>query len=73
MQELRDTADKIMYSRRTLIDLSADFNIKISTIPGIWVAPVMGFQAVKGLDTPQTGHITSVSDTETVNPKVDLN
>src|SRR3989339_403767 len=33
MEELRDTADKVMYARRLLIDLSADFNIKISTIP----------------------------------------
>jgi len=72
MQELRDTADKIMYARRTLIDLSADFNIKISTIPGLWIAPIMGFQPVKGLDTPVTGDMTSVTQAETVNPKVDL-
>jgi LemA protein len=73
MQELRDTADKIMYARRTLIDLSADFNIKISTIPGIWIAPTMGFQPVKGLDTPVTGDMTSVTEADTVNPKVNLN
>jgi len=72
MQELRDTADKIMYARRTLIDLSADFNIRISTIPGLWIAPIMGFQPVKGLDTPVTGDMTSVTTAETVNPKVDL-
>lgn len=73
MQELRDTADKIMYARRTLIDLSADFNIRISTIPGLWIAPLMGFQPVKGLDSPVTGDMTSVTPAETENPKVDLN
>ncbi len=72
MDELRDTADKIMYARRTLIDLSADFNIKVSTIPGMWIAPMMGFEAVKGLDTPVSGEFLEVSKAETVNPKVDL-
>jgi len=73
MQELRDTADKIMYSRRTLIDLSADFNIKISTIPGIWIAPMMGFQTQKGLDTPVSGEFLETTSAETANPKVNLN
>ena len=73
MNELRDTADKIMYARRTLIDLSADFNIKISTIPGLWIAPMMGFQAQKGLDTPVSGEFLEVSQAETATPKVDLN
>lgn len=73
MQELRDTADKIMYARRTLIDLSADFNIKVSTIPGIWIAPMMGFQTQKGLDTPVSGEFLETSQTETTNPKVNLN
>lgn len=73
MNELRDTADKVMYARRTLIDLSADFNIKISTIPGVWLAPLFGFQAQKGLDTPVSGEFLEVSQAETANPKVDLN
>jgi len=73
MNELRDTADKVMYARRTLIDLSADFNIKISTVPGVWLAPLFGFQAVKGLDTPVSGEFMEVSSTETVNPTVKLN
>ena len=30
MDELRDTADKVMYSRRTLIDLTADYNSHLS-------------------------------------------
>ena len=73
MQELRDTADKIMYARRTLIDLSADFNVKISTVPGIWIAPMMGFTSQKGLDTPISGEFIEVTQSDTINPKVDLN
>jgi len=73
MNELRDTSDKVMYSRRTLIDLSADYNTKISTIPGIWIAPLMGFKPQAGLDTPVTGEFLSVPESETQTPKVDLN
>lgn len=73
MQELRDTADKIMYARRTLIDLSADFNVKISTIPGIWIAPIFRFTPQKGLDTPVSGEFIEVSQSDTINPKVNLN
>ena len=73
MEELRDTADKVMYARRLLIDLSADFNIKISTIPGLWIAPLMGFTAQKGLDTPISGEFLEVSGAETKNPEVKLN
>ena len=72
MQELRDTADKIMYARRTVIDLSADFNVKISTVPCIWIAPMMGFTAQKGLDTPTSGEILEVSASDTKNPEVKL-
>ena len=73
MNELRDTSDKVMYARRTLIDLSADFNIKVTTIPGIWIAPLMGFHPQKGLDTPVSGEFLEVSQAETVNPTVKLN
>ena len=72
MNELRDTADKIMYARRVLIDLSADYNLKISTIPGIWIAPMFGFQPEKGLDTPVSGEFLTVSAEETKTPKVNL-
>jgi len=72
MQELRDTADKIMYARRTMIDLSADFNIKISTVPGVWLAPLFGFQKKVGLDTPVSGEFLSVSPSDTATPKVNL-
>jgi hypothetical protein len=73
MNELRDTSDKIMYARRTLIDLSADYNIKITTIPGMWLAPAFGFTPQKGLDTPVTGAHLEVSQTDTINPTVKLN
>ena len=73
MEELRDTADKIMYARRTFIDLSADFNVKISTIPGVWLAPLFGFQKKAGLDTPNSKDITTVSENETKTPEVKLN
>lgn len=73
MNELRDTADKIMYARRTVIDLSADFNVKISTIPGLWIAPMMGFTPQKGLETPTSGEFLSVSDDETKTPSAKLN
>lgn len=72
MEELRDTADKIMYSRRTFIDLSADYNMKISTIPGVWLAPLFGFQKKAGLETPNTKDMTTVSENETKNPEVKL-
>ena len=72
MNELRDTADKLMYSRRTLIDLTADYNTAISTIPGVWLASMLGFQAEKGFDTPVSGEFLSVSSAETQTPKVKL-
>lgn len=73
MNELRDTSDKIMYARRTLIDLSADYNVKISTIPGMWFAPIFGFTKEKGLDTPMSGAHLEVSAADTINPTVKLN
>ena len=72
MEELRDTADKLMYSRRTLIDLSADFNTAINTVPGIWLAPVFGFKPEKGLSTPETGAHLEVTSAETKTPPVKL-
>jgi len=72
MNELRDTADKLMYSRRTLIDLSADFNTSITTVPGIWIAPALGFKAEKGLAVPEQGEHLEVSEAETKTPEVKL-
>jgi len=72
MDELRDTADKLMYARRTLIDLTADFNTAISTIPGLWIAPVLGFKEEKGLVTPTNTDQLEVSEEEIKNPEVKL-
>ena len=72
MNELRDTADKLMYSRRTLIDLSADYNVAITTIPGVWFASMFGFKEEQGLATPTTGSHIEVSEQEMKDPKVNL-
>ncbi len=72
MDELRDTSDKVMYARRTLIDLSADYNIKLATFPTNIVANLFGFQPEKGLDTPSSGEHLTVSETDTHTPKVSL-
>ena len=71
MNELRDTADKLMYARRTLIDLTADYNTTISTIPGLWIAPLLGFKEEKGLtvSTDSSDHL-QVSSEELKTPEV---
>lgn len=72
MDELRDTGDKVMYARRTLIDLVADFNRMIVTIPSNIIASLFGFKPEKGLETPTTGDHVSVSEAETKTPKISL-
>jgi len=72
MDELRDTSDKLMYARRTLIDLTADFNTKLVTFPSNLIGKMFGFQPMKGLDTPVAGAHLSVSEAETHDVKVDL-
>ena len=72
MDELRDTADKLMYSRRVLIDLSADYNIMLATFPSNIVANLFSFKPEKGLETPVSGEHLEVSERETRTPKVDL-
>lgn len=72
MGELRDTSDKIMYARRTLIDLTADYNRKLATIPSNFVGQLFGFKPEKGLGVPQEGEFLEVSDKETKAPEVDL-
>jgi len=72
MNELRDTADKVMYSRRTMIDLTADYNIKIVTFPSKSVASIFGFKQEAGLTGSEKGDFIKVSDSETKTPKVDL-
>lgn len=72
MDELRDTSDKLMYARRVVIDLSADFNTKLVTFPSNLVANMFGFKMQKGLVTPLEGDLLSVSDKETEDPKVSI-
>lgn len=72
MDELRDTADKIMYARRLVIDLTADFNVKRVTLPSNIVANLFGFEELPGLITPQKGEHMEVSGKDTKTPKVKL-
>lgn len=72
MNELRDTADKIMYARRLLIDLTADFNVKRVSFPSNLVAGVFNFTEMKGLETPEDGSAVKVGESEMKTPKVNL-
>jgi LemA protein len=72
MEELRDTADKVMYARRTLIDLTADYNIKIIRFPSNIVAKVFSFKEESGLKMPAEGESLEVKSEETKTPKVEL-
>ena len=72
MDELRDTADKVMYARRLLIDLTADFNVKRATFPSSIIAGMFKFEEMKGLETSDTGVHLSVSELETKSPKINL-
>lgn len=72
MNELRDTSDKIMYSRRLLIDLTADFNVKRVSFPSSLVANLFKIEEQKGLDTPTQGEHLEVSSEEMKSPKVNL-
>lgn len=72
MEELRDTADKVMYSRRTLIDLTADFNVKVVTFPSNLVANLFGFKQQEGLKVADMESAISVSASETKSPKISL-
>jgi LemA protein len=63
MDDLRDTADKIMYARRLMIDLTADYNVRIVTFPSSIIASAVHFEKLKGLE---------VNDADTKTPKVDL-
>lgn len=63
MEELRDTSDKIMYSHRTMIDLSADYNIQLVTFPSSIIASTFGFKPEKGLE---------VAESELKTPKISI-
>jgi len=72
MGELRDTADKIMYARRTLIDLTADYNTRLATFPSNLVANLFKFKKEAGLAMPETKEATNVTVKETKTPTVKL-
>lgn len=72
MDELRDTADKLMYSRRLVIDLTADFNVKRVSFPSNLVAQIFKFNELEGLATPEKGEFLAVSEKETETPKIKL-
>lgn len=72
MNELTDTADKLAYARRSVIDLSQSYNQKLVVFPSNLVANLFGFQAEKGLETPMEGEHVSVSQEEMKDVKVNL-
>jgi LemA protein len=72
MDELRDTADKVMYARRTLIDLVADFNRMLLTVPSNIVGKIFGFVKQEGIKTPTEGEHLEVKAEEMKTPKVKL-
>jgi LemA protein len=72
MDELTDTADKLMYARRSLIDLSQSYNEKLVVFPSNLIANVFGFKPEQGLATARTGDHVSVSSSETKDVKVNL-
>ncbi len=72
MDELTDTADKLMYARRSLIDLSQEYNQKRVVFPSNVIANMFGFQEEKGLGVALTGSHVEVSDEEMKDVKVSL-
>lgn len=72
MDELRDTADKLMYARRTVIDLTASYNTMLVTVPSAWIGSIFGFTQEKGLIMPEDDSATTITTEETKNPKVSL-
>lgn len=72
MDELRDTSDKVMYARRLLIDLTADYNVRRVSFPSNFVAQMFGFSELKGLETGDEGEFLTVSESDKKTPKVDL-
>jgi LemA protein len=72
MDQLRDTSDKVMYARRLLIDLTADYNVKLVSFPSNIVANMFHFEKLAGFETPTDGDELKVSDEEMKTPKVNL-
>ncbi|PIR60410.1 MAG: hypothetical protein COU68_02675 [Candidatus Pacebacteria bacterium CG10_big_fil_rev_8_21_14_0_10_45_6] len=72
MRELTDTADKLMYARRSVIDLTQNFNEKLVMFPSNLIAGLFGFKQQAGLQTPQSGSHLEVSSDEMKDVKVDI-
>lgn len=72
MDELTDTADKLMYARRTVIDLTQSYNEKLVTVPSNIVASIFGFKPEKGITTAHTGAHMEVSEKEMQDVSVKL-
>lgn len=72
MNELTDTADKLSYARRSVIDLTQGYNQRLVTFPSNIIANLFGFKRETGITTPRTGAHVEVSSQETESPKVDL-
>ncbi|QQS38502.1 LemA family protein [Candidatus Woesebacteria bacterium] len=72
MDELRDTSDKVMYARRLVIDLTADYNVKRVAFPSSIIANIFKFAEQPGLITPEKGEHVEVSQSDTKTPKVNL-
>ena len=72
MDELRDTSDKVMFARRLVIDLTADFNVKRVSFPSSLVANLFKFGEQAGIITPQEGEHVEVGKEELETPKVKL-
>ena len=72
MEELRDTADKVMYARRLVIDLTADYNVKRVSFPSNLVAGMFNFEELAGIATPTEGEHLQVDTEELDAPKVEL-
>lgn len=72
MEELRDTADKVMYARRLVIDLTADYNVKRVAFPSNLVAKMFNFPELPGLIIPEEGEHIRVDSGELKTPKITL-
>ncbi len=72
MDELTDTADKLMYARRTLIDLTQSYNAKLLVFPSNLIAQIFSFKPEKGLMVATTGSHLEVSEAETKDVTVNL-
>lgn len=72
MDELRDTADKVMYARRLVIDLTVDYNVRRVSMPSNIVAKMFNFAELPGLITPEKGEHVEVAGKDIKPPEVKL-